>query len=1336
MAEGSEPTPLGELQWEARLKLQALADDIAEADRRLNALYERQDGRTISVRVAPPDAPNAGPAAGGGGTPGGPDAVRQVADEALAATRQQVQRPVDLSVNTAAVDAARTALVGLDAAVADARRQLGTLGDDAAQVSSAVASSPVGSSAPSASTVEHRLAGGDASAQAAVAAGQAAEAAGAAATAARRVVTAPANPTADLTGLPSVPRDPVDRYVLSARAKGSAGPSPASRTTPFSPLADLSRLPDYVREPVQQRYALAERAGVVPEIERLSYADRLTVGQVRDRLGPALPSTPNDTQADVVRAVRTRLGIPSQDERTDFEGARSTYLSRVANPPPPGASPVAGPLPTDDLARLGQAARAAADDLSRTGEVARTPAGQQQAVAVTQAAAAASDAASAAQQAGRQASGGRSARLDPADVAGVFGEQFEASGSEYQAGPSPRLGYGRATVDAGMGGGGPRRPQLGYTQRGAGDEVIDAEFEPTPTSLAGGGGGPAGGGPGRPATQDYGFPRGFNQQGSGQVYPPNVGGPQTVTTGAADEGFPDFEQVGNGQVYPPNIPPPPGLFGQLRGLFSKGIPPGFGRALSAYGAIRGGIDTAEAAGDAFAAAGAYDPAEQARDVAAGQSAIGRIPLVGPIISGLGSGIYRFGSAYGNFQASRGFESDASYGERVQRETAPVNEAALVEQQVFRGQVATDREQAGRDVVTGITSGYGRQVAQLDAARDERLATSRQEQDRETTAARATEAAQTNAALSSARSGTFNTIERAVATLDSYNPLSRNLGQAGLREAEDRAQSQAQDAIHTAQEASNAAERSARTARARRDAAAQAADNAAREQLNNEQSDQRQGTIGQTEVSAFIASGGSSNDAARLGIVNRQAIELAAARRNLPTDPATGRTIDPSAFTAGVDPVTGVAYQNAFDPVTGQLNQDAANLEILPARQAAELAAFDAQQRRAQAQRAINATASVTVTRDTAGGNVLGAGQARIDATLRSALADPNATGQDVQAALDIRRAQTDALAQTIQRTQAQADATVASTSLRNEGFSYASGLASLRGRLQVTTEGPGGSNANFADLDPSTAANAAERDAIQRTIETRRAQYQADRTALARQELAQTIGADTSASIGQATLDRDPLAGQLASINGQFRSATATVGPDGKLTTIDVTSPEYRRAVAARDTQSALARQGLADRAGDVTLGQATQQAVMNAQLYVGPGGQRGDPLGAELAGIVGAGEQQARSLAQQGLLPQARTALDQTQQNIQLAQRAYYDQFSATSVGNPRTIDFGNPRVLADTRREMADFANAGRQIGQDQQRLAGGNIPGGGTVKLDNQSRDVIEGAIRAALDGVLQH
>jgi N12 class adenine-specific DNA methylase len=81
-----------------------------------------------------------------------------------------------------------------------------------------------------------------------------------------------------------------------------------------------SNLPDYLREEIDRRYAQAEKMGIVEQVEQMS-ADRKTAGEIATALNLAGDSI---DRKSLVQAVRTKLGIPSMDDRAEFEN----WLSR------------------------------------------------------------------------------------------------------------------------------------------------------------------------------------------------------------------------------------------------------------------------------------------------------------------------------------------------------------------------------------------------------------------------------------------------------------------------------------------------------------------------------------------------------------------------------------------------------------------------------------------------------------------------------------------------------------------------------------------------------------------------------------------------------------------------------------------------------------------------------------------------------------------------------------------------------------------------------------------------------------------------------------------------
>ena len=137
---------------------------------------------------------------------------------------------------------------------------------------------------------------------------------------------APSPQTAGETLVPSLPETPTPPVSTS----GVPGETPPTKSPEV--------LPWYMQE--QQRlFGDAQRLGIVQDIERLS-AQELTARQVTRQLADKLQKTGEGEFAkqdrdNLVRAVRNVLGIPSMDDKTEFE----KWLKQRSVTPPVPSSP-------------------------------------------------------------------------------------------------------------------------------------------------------------------------------------------------------------------------------------------------------------------------------------------------------------------------------------------------------------------------------------------------------------------------------------------------------------------------------------------------------------------------------------------------------------------------------------------------------------------------------------------------------------------------------------------------------------------------------------------------------------------------------------------------------------------------------------------------------------------------------------------------------------------------------------------------------------------------------------------------------------------------------------
>jgi hypothetical protein len=87
-------------------------------------------------------------------------------------------------------------------------------------------------------------------------------------------------------------------------------------------FCDLSswKISDWLRDQISWKLEVAYSLHIVEEIERLS-AERKTACEVANSIPSERWRSVSDRQdrIDIVRAVRVRLGIPSMDQKTEFE---------------------------------------------------------------------------------------------------------------------------------------------------------------------------------------------------------------------------------------------------------------------------------------------------------------------------------------------------------------------------------------------------------------------------------------------------------------------------------------------------------------------------------------------------------------------------------------------------------------------------------------------------------------------------------------------------------------------------------------------------------------------------------------------------------------------------------------------------------------------------------------------------------------------------------------------------------------------------------------------------------------------------------------------------------
>lgn len=138
---------------------------------------------------------------------------------------------------------------------------------------------------------------------------------------------------------------------------------PASAPREIAPLS--AEVPDYVRQGVELAFRQAERVGLLDTIERL-FAEGKTAGEVGQQLGSRLRPLIGEGESvgNFIRQVRTGLGIPSMEERAEFEAWQKAFQERgKPTEAPAGAEPGAAaeakppeaPIDPEAAAALAQA---------------------------------------------------------------------------------------------------------------------------------------------------------------------------------------------------------------------------------------------------------------------------------------------------------------------------------------------------------------------------------------------------------------------------------------------------------------------------------------------------------------------------------------------------------------------------------------------------------------------------------------------------------------------------------------------------------------------------------------------------------------------------------------------------------------------------------------------------------------------------------------------------------------------------------------------------------------------------------------------------------------------
>lgn len=125
-------------------------------------------------------------------------------------------------------------------------------------------------------------------------------------------------------------------------------PTVAPTSSPLRELP-LDNVPEYARDEVNRHYELAKGRNLVDPIADLSLRDRLTAQEVRRKLELPTTGEAGADAIDMVRATRTKLGIPSMDEPAEFERFRESYIASKPSPQPSPETPLA-PIPVPTVA--------------------------------------------------------------------------------------------------------------------------------------------------------------------------------------------------------------------------------------------------------------------------------------------------------------------------------------------------------------------------------------------------------------------------------------------------------------------------------------------------------------------------------------------------------------------------------------------------------------------------------------------------------------------------------------------------------------------------------------------------------------------------------------------------------------------------------------------------------------------------------------------------------------------------------------------------------------------------------------------------------------------------
>jgi len=132
----------------------------------------------------------------------------------------------------------------------------------------------------------------------------------------------------------------------STPAPAAPAASPQSAETIPAQSAHPSNLPGWLDDEIKRLFDVAQKAGVVPEIESLA-AQRKTALEIANAIVVPGYATPQDKKP-IVLAVRSKLGIPSMDMTSEFERwiqNRKAAPATAESPKPPVAPTVEASTP-------------------------------------------------------------------------------------------------------------------------------------------------------------------------------------------------------------------------------------------------------------------------------------------------------------------------------------------------------------------------------------------------------------------------------------------------------------------------------------------------------------------------------------------------------------------------------------------------------------------------------------------------------------------------------------------------------------------------------------------------------------------------------------------------------------------------------------------------------------------------------------------------------------------------------------------------------------------------------------------------------------------------------